>query len=94
MADATRTELIHFMHGPVREQQHQPRAFQSIHQEPQRFKRHGIGPVQILDNDQKRRQGQPPFENGADREKICRRSCAGSTCCRTASGSPRPRTWK
>ena len=50
----------------MRKQQHQPSALQPVHQEPQCFERHGIGPVQILDNDQKRRQGQTPFEDGPD----------------------------
>ncbi len=69
VADPPRAELIRLQHGPMRKQQHQPRTLQPVHQEAQRFKRHGIGPVQILDNDQKRRQGQTPFEDGADRKK-------------------------
>src|SRR6266436_8818307 len=69
MANSTRAELIHFKHWPVCKQKHQPRALQPIHQEPQRLKRHGIGPVQILDNNQEGRSGQTPFEDRADRKK-------------------------
>src|SRR4051812_31051376 len=69
MADPSRAELIQFQHGPMRKQQHQPRTLQPVHQESQRFKRYSIGPVQILDNDQERRQDQAPFEHGTNRKE-------------------------
>ncbi len=53
----------------MRKQQHEPRSLQPVHQESQRLEGHGIGPVQILDDDQQRRLGKTPFEDGADRVK-------------------------
>ncbi|MEZ0081001.1 hypothetical protein ABIF72_003475 [Bradyrhizobium japonicum] len=69
VTDPARAELVQFQHRPMRKQQHQPRPLQSVHQEPQRFKRHRIGPMQILDDDQQRRQCQAAFEDGANREE-------------------------
>ena len=51
----------------MRDHQHQPRAFQPVHHETQRLERHGIGPVQVFDDDQQRRQRQAPLDDGADR---------------------------
>ena len=51
----------------MRDHKHQPRALQPIHHETQGFERHGIGPMQVFDDDQQRRQRQAPVDDGAHR---------------------------
>ena len=50
----------------MRDQQHQPRAFQPVHHETQCLERHGVGPMQVFDDNQQRRQRKPPFDDCAD----------------------------
>ena len=51
----------------MRDHKHQPRALQPIHHETQRFERNGVGPMQVFDDDQQRRQRQAPVDDGAHR---------------------------